>query len=189
MDYDDGAVVYLNGVELFRANLPAGTVSYSTLASTSLEDTLVVYPINPSALATGTNILAVEVHQESASSNDCHFELRLVANKAAGQTVWRKYYYAGGSRIAMREGLTTTGTTGLSFLLGDHLGSTNVRWDATTGQKVAELRYKPWGQVRYSAGNAQTTFRFTGQREEAGLDMYYYGARWYDPYLYSHRKN
>src|SRR5438046_225330 len=29
---DDGAVVYLNGTEVFRSNMPAGTISSSTLA-------------------------------------------------------------------------------------------------------------------------------------------------------------
>ena len=36
-----------------------------------------------------------------------------------------KYYYAGGIRIAMRSG-NGGGTTGLLWLFGDHLGSTNV---------------------------------------------------------------
>ena len=30
---DDGAVVYLNGVELFRQNMPGGTIGYLTTAS------------------------------------------------------------------------------------------------------------------------------------------------------------
>ena len=51
---------------------------------------------------------------------------------------------------------------------------------------MAELRYKPWGENRYTSPAATpTTYRFTGQRQEAGLGgvegMYYYGARWYDP--------
>jgi hypothetical protein len=28
-----------------------------------------------------------------------------------------------------------------------------------------------------------TTFRFTGQRQEQSIGLYYYGARWYDLYL------
>src|SRR5262249_27397417 len=32
---DDGAVVYLNGTEVFRDNMPSGTISYTTLASTT----------------------------------------------------------------------------------------------------------------------------------------------------------
>ncbi len=55
-----------------------------------------------------------------------------------------KYYYAGTARIAMRTG-SGTGTTGLNWLLGDHLGSTTITADAS-GNKVAELRYKAWGE-------------------------------------------
>ena len=34
---DDGAVVYVNGTEVFRTNMPAGTILYSTRASTAVE--------------------------------------------------------------------------------------------------------------------------------------------------------
>ena len=35
---DDGAVVYINGTERYRTNMPTGTVSYSTLASSDAAD-------------------------------------------------------------------------------------------------------------------------------------------------------
>jgi len=37
--------------------------------------------------------------------------------------------------------------------------------------------------VRYTSGTAPTTYRYTGQREEASFGLYYYNARWYDPAL------
>ena len=37
----------------------------------------------------------------------------------------------------------------LSFLLGDHLGSTSLVTDAN-GNNPIETRYKAWGEVRYS---------------------------------------
>jgi RHS repeat-associated protein len=47
---------------------------------------------------------------------------------------------------------------------------------------VAELRYKAWGENRYtSTGTTPTTYRYTGQREEAALGLYFYNSRWYDP--------
>jgi hypothetical protein len=64
---DDGGVVYLNGVELKRDNMPAtGTISYNTeaLLSPTFEDTYREYTGLPvSSLVNGTNLLAVEVHQ------------------------------------------------------------------------------------------------------------------------------
>jgi RHS repeat-associated protein len=45
-------------------------------------------------------------------------------------------------------------------------------------------RYMPWGEERDSPGTTPTSFLFTGQRSEMDeVGLYYYGARWYDPYL------
>lgn len=93
-----------------------------------------------------------------------------------GSTV-RKYHYAGAQRVAMREGAT------LYWLLSDHLGSQAITANGTTGAKVAEVRYKAWGEDRYTTGTTPTTYRYTGQRAEASLGLYYYGARWYDAAL------
>ncbi|MHB9033815.1 MAG: RHS repeat-associated core domain-containing protein [Anaerolineae bacterium] len=39
--------------------------------------------------------------------------------------------------------------------------------------------YDPYGATRY--GGAGVAYQYTGQRNESSLDIYYYGARWYDP--------
>ncbi|MCX8157631.1 MAG: Ig-like domain-containing protein, partial [Verrucomicrobiae bacterium] len=76
---DDGAVIYLNGVEVNRQNMPAGTITYNTYASTSASDDGTVYYEAEIAnlLVAGTNVLAVEVHQNSATSSDLSFDLEL----------------------------------------------------------------------------------------------------------------
>jgi len=48
---------------------------------------------------------------------------------------------------------------------------------------VADLRYKAWGETRHTYGTTPTTFRFTGQREDATIGLYFYNARYYDPVL------
>ena len=85
-----------------------------------------------------------------------------------------KYYYAGSQRVAMR---TAAGIP--YFLLGDHLGSTSIVATAAGGF-YSELRYGPWGETVYSSGTTPTNYHFTGQREETGIGLYFYGARWYD---------
>jgi hypothetical protein len=62
---DDGAVVYLNGTEVYRHNLAAGPVGFGTLASAVVGDAPLLSGIEiPSgALVAGRNVLAVEVHQ------------------------------------------------------------------------------------------------------------------------------
>ena len=52
-----------------------------------------------------------------------------------------KYYQAGGQRVALRK------NGAVSYLFGDHLGSTSVTADAT-GVRTGELWYKPWGENR-----------------------------------------
>jgi hypothetical protein len=69
-----------------------------------------------------------------------------------------KYYYAGEVRMALRRSGYATGN-GLFWLLGDHLGSTSVTV-ASSGSKVAELRYKAWGETRYQSGTTPTSYRF-----------------------------
>ena len=89
-----------------------------------------------------------------------------------------KYYYAGAQRIAVR----TNGT--LNFLFGDHLGSTSLVTDIYGNAVLSELRYTPWGEVRYNAGTTPTDYTYTGQYSNtADFGLMFYNARWYDPYL------
>ena len=84
---DDGAAVYLNGVEVHRSNLPSGPLSYSTLASVAVDATEEVsyetVDIPVSLLREGSNVIAAEVHQINATSSDLSFNLELQAIRAA----------------------------------------------------------------------------------------------------------
>jgi hypothetical protein len=84
LNRDDGAVVYLNGHELKRDNMPAGAVTFSTLASTNVggpnETNVLLFSVGTNFLANGTNVVAVEVHQASATSTDINFNLGLTAS-------------------------------------------------------------------------------------------------------------
>ncbi len=82
---DDGGVVYLNGVEVFRSNMPTGPVNYRTLAVLSVggpDETTQFYPVQipSSLLVNGRNVLAVEIHQATATSADVSFDLALTAD-------------------------------------------------------------------------------------------------------------
>ena len=79
---DDGAVVYLNGLEIMRSNLPPGPITYTTRASTAVggasEDTFIPLRFDPALLQPGPNLLAVEIHQSSPLSSDISFDLGLI---------------------------------------------------------------------------------------------------------------
>ncbi|RKH88293.1 hypothetical protein, partial [Corallococcus sp. AB038B] len=88
---DDGAIVYLNGTEVFRSNLPAGTVGYRTLAPATVslpaeEQTWMSQAVDVAALRTGTNVLAVELHQSAANTSDARFNLELSATLTTAPT-------------------------------------------------------------------------------------------------------
>lgn len=75
---DDGAVVYLNGTEVMRSNMPAGTVTHDTFAAESIEDRgYRAAEVDTGLLVAGNNVIAVEVHQSDPDSSDLSFDLAL----------------------------------------------------------------------------------------------------------------
>ncbi len=81
---DDGIVVYINGTEVLRNNMPSGTIIYSTLASAAIngadESAFNFYNIPLTSLTNGINTIAVEIHQNAANSSDISFDLSLIAS-------------------------------------------------------------------------------------------------------------
>lgn len=82
---DDGAVVWVNGVEVVRTNMPSGTISSTTFASTTIgggaEATVHTFEVPITPARTGSNVVAVEVHQANATSSDLRFDLELVVSR------------------------------------------------------------------------------------------------------------
>jgi len=93
---DDGIVVYINGTERYRNNMPTGTIAYNTLAATTCSDdggTIQTGSIPSRALITGTNVIAVEVHQSDITSSDISFDLELKGNSASAAAVLQRGPY------------------------------------------------------------------------------------------------
>jgi 3',5'-cyclic AMP phosphodiesterase CpdA len=83
---DDGYVLYINGVEARRLYMPAGEIDWQTWATyvnepSSAEgtDTADITVAALSLLKSGTNTVAVEVHNRDNTSSDIYFDMRLVA--------------------------------------------------------------------------------------------------------------
>jgi hypothetical protein len=80
---DDGGVVHLNGVEVFRSpNLPAApaVISYNTttLSGQNGENTIDTAVLSAGQLRAGTNVVAVEIHQAEPDSSDVSFDFELI---------------------------------------------------------------------------------------------------------------
>jgi len=77
---DDGAVIYLNGAEVYRFRVPTNQI-FSTVASggPAVEGTNEVVTFTPTNLLAGDNVIAVELHQNAAGSSDAVFGMSLTA--------------------------------------------------------------------------------------------------------------
>jgi hypothetical protein len=77
--YDDGVVMYLNGQEIFRSNMPAGEIRDTTLSSnfTAEENVYVPFYIPRGVIRPGSNLIAVEIHQVNRFTSDMSFDLEL----------------------------------------------------------------------------------------------------------------
>ena len=89
---DDGGVVYLNGAEVFRSNMPTGAITQATLAlgAVPLPDESSFYhtaALDPARLLVGTNVVAVEIHQSATNSSDLSFDLQLLAQTESARVV------------------------------------------------------------------------------------------------------
>jgi hypothetical protein len=84
--YDDGVVVYVNGTEVRRENMPAGTPTNTTLAPAALNvqgmnTKTISFPSQAaSPFVVGNNVIAVELHQNAITSSDIFFDMTLSAS-------------------------------------------------------------------------------------------------------------
>lgn len=130
---DDGAVVYLNGIEVFRTNMPAGTIGYTTRASAAIdgsaESAFNEKNIPVSLLQQGTNVIAVEVHQSSSSSSDISFDLKLTGSTTT---------------TACSSAPTGLGASNITA------SSATLTWNTMQGATSYNLRYKPSSSAVWS---------------------------------------
>jgi hypothetical protein len=77
----DGAVYYLNGVEVKRVRMPEGAVGFGTSATAAASPlgSVEVFGIKGEALFLGENLLQVETHQSPGTAADMVFGLSLTA--------------------------------------------------------------------------------------------------------------
>ncbi|RLJ32317.1 hypothetical protein CLU97_1769 [Chryseobacterium sp. 7] len=78
---DDGIIVYLNGEEVVRDNMPAGTVTFNTFSSTTIdgaaENVYNIFSIPKSKFTNGVNRFSIELHNRSTTSSDLRIDAYL----------------------------------------------------------------------------------------------------------------
>jgi RHS repeat-associated protein len=115
---------------------------------------------------TGSRVLGT-VNGETIAYVGTHYEVNVTSGAVT------KYY---GGNALKKNG-------NLQYLFKDHLGSVVGSLDANSGVIESQRAYKPFGDDLLMRGTIPTTLAYTGQRQEPELGLYYYNARWYDPYL------
>ncbi len=78
---DDGAVFYLNGVEVYRLGIADGPIDHNTRTDRAVNNAVYEGPFTVSSapMVQGDNVLAVEVHQKNSTSSDIVFGMTLDA--------------------------------------------------------------------------------------------------------------
>ncbi|EJL73103.1 alkaline phosphatase PhoX [Chryseobacterium populi] len=83
---DDGIVVYLNGQEVLRDNMPTGVITFSTASSTTIdgaaESVYNVFTIPKSKFVNGNNRISIELHNRTGQSSDLRIDayLKTISN-------------------------------------------------------------------------------------------------------------
>lgn len=156
---DDGAAVYLNGNEVLRTNLPAGTLLSTTPALESVVGSAGYdynrFLLDAADLVEGTNTVAVEVHQDTSSSSDLAIDLALLAYDGPTSVVRGPYLQQPTpSSVVVRW--RTQGPSDAVVWTGSSPGSlTQVHSDPTFGldHEVRVTGLTPGSTVYYAIGS------------------------------------
>ena len=160
---DDGAVVYVNGAEVFRTNMPGGAVGYGTLASAAVsgaDETTTFYAgaVNPAVLQAGPNIIAVELHQSGGTSSDISFNAELTGS--TNLQITRGPYLQMGTPTSVVVRWRTSAASNSFVMYG--LDPASLQWSATgtavgTEHEVALANLTPGTTYYYAVGSTTQT--------------------------------
>lgn len=169
---DDGAAVYLNGSEIVRDGLQPGAAlsDYTTahIASGADETTYYVFTAPATALVTGTNVLAVEVHNNADNSSDLAFDLEVIGEPSPQLAVAFQYPPAGSLvaslvQVEVRFNATVVNVDAFDLLVNDLPATNLIVVDAA--QYIFQFPQPPTGVVQMAFGPN------TGIQTPAGLPL------------------
>ena len=159
---DDGAVVYVNGVEVFRSNMPAGMIAYQTLSAGTVawpnEDNWYNFEFSPALLQAGNNVIAVEIHQDELSSSDISFDCSLAGNQSpVNSAVMRGPYLQSATTNSVIIRWRTDVPTDSKVRFGSNLANLNqsaLGYPFTTEHEVLITGLQPATTYYYTIGNS-----------------------------------
>ena len=142
---DDGCIIYVNGTEVNRSNMPEGNVTYEQYSnSASGQNYSGTITIDATLLHKGSNVIAVEVHNNNATSTDIYWEGSLVCKEAS------------------EEGLVNEGVPQLN--LDDVISNNSTHCNISAEFEpiedediVAQLNDEPYAPIRINEVSASNT--------------------------------
>lgn len=123
MVHDEGAIIFINGVEVLRSELiPLGTITHNTAArqsmNTTIENDFFTYKVAASFFVTGENTIAVTVRNRSAGNEDFSFDSFITPTYTYDKD--GPYVFYDGGEIIVQE-ITPTGLVSNTYGSADGL--------------------------------------------------------------------
>lgn len=160
---DDGAVVYLNGYEVWRSNMPAGTINFNTPSAGTVawpfEDDWYAANFSATYLQTGNNVLAVEIHQDEPSSSDISFDFSLFGNQNESLSIVRGPYLqkANQTSVILRWRTDNASDSKVRFGLSpDNLNNVVTSPQFVNDHEIQLIGLQPNSIYYYSIGSNST---------------------------------
>ncbi len=168
---DDGVVVYVNGTEVYRNNLPGGVIAYTTLASPAADDGATPQPftIPSNLIVAGNNIIAAEIHQNIATSSDISFDMELLATPLPVITTIVPY----GSSWKYKDNGLNLGTAWRASTYNDATwASGNAQLGFGDGDESTIVSYGPNPLNKYPTTYFRKTISVPDTSQFAGYNLY-----------------
>ncbi|HNU89698.1 MAG TPA: metallophosphoesterase family protein, partial [Ferruginibacter sp.] len=131
--FDDGIVIWVNGVEAFRNNIAANP-AYATLATAAIANNgadIYTAIISSAMFNSGNNIIAVEIHQNSLTSSDLFFDMELTGLTSITAALSRGPYLQMGNQTSIAFRWRTDVPTNSRVTWGTSFGTYTNTVDST----------------------------------------------------------
>jgi len=155
---DDGFVLYLNGAEVARDNMPEGDITFDSLTAANRasneEDQYMEFPLSLAALRNGQNVLSAEVHQPNGTSTDLGFDLELLvfSDKSPEGITQRVFRLRKGETVATWNDLVKIA---MSHPVTESLVAESLDWQPEPGEINSKQRGKLSNLVVWSGNFIQ----------------------------------
>jgi hypothetical protein len=163
---DDGVVVFVNGQEVGRSNMPSGSITNGTYSSSSVTTAnAVAHPVTitvpSSAFAAGTNVIAAEVHSNFRSTASSTFDLNAQAD---------------GKVVAPQAGPLASGTTVVRTGSTWAYSSTATAPDSTWRSTAFDASAWPTGKGVLGWGTGNITTQIPAPSTGRPITSYFRGS-------------